>query len=81
MAGGARELQQQEKIGGLLLMAAAAAALILANSGFAEGYHAALETTFGPPMPRFGILSLHEWIADGLMAIFFLLVGLEVKRE
>ena len=49
MAGGARELQQQEKIGGLLLMAAAAAALILANSGFAEGYHAALETTFGPP--------------------------------
>jgi NhaA family Na+:H+ antiporter len=81
MAGGARELQQQEKIGGLLLMAAAAVALILANSGFAEGYHAALETTFGPPMPRFGILSLHEWIADGLMAIFFLLVGLEVKRE
>jgi NhaA family Na+:H+ antiporter len=81
MAGGARELQQQEKIGGLLLMAAAAVALILANSGFAEAYHAALETTFGPPMPRFGILSLHEWIADGLMAIFFLLVGLEVKRE
>lgn len=81
MAGGARELQQQEKIGGLLLMAAAAVALILANSGFAKGYHAALETTFGPPMPRFGILSLHEWIADGLMAIFFLLVGLEVKRE
>ena len=81
MAGGARELQQQEKIGGLLLMAAAAVALILANSGLAESYHAALETKFGPPMPRFGILSLHEWIADGLMAIFFLLVGLEVKRE
>ncbi len=56
-------------------------ALLLANSGLSHDYHAILETKFGPAMPRFGIMSVHYWIADGLMAVFFLLVGLEVKRE
>jgi NhaA family Na+:H+ antiporter len=81
MAGDARDLQRQEKLAGLLLIAAAAAALLLANSGLSHAFHDLLETKLGPSMPRFGVLSIHHWVADGLMAIFFLLVGLEVKRE
>ena len=66
--------RQSERIAGLLLIAAAAAALIAANSPLAHDYHALLEA-------RIGTLNVHTLIADGLMAIFFLLVGLEVKRE
>ena len=73
--------QREERNAGLLLIAASAAALVLANSSLAEAYHHLLETRFGPAMPRFGPMSIHHWIADALMAIFFLLVGLEVKRE
>ncbi len=64
----------RERTAGLLLIAAAAAALVAANSPLAHAYHALLEA-------RVGTLSIHTLIADGLMAIFFLLVGLEVKRE
>ncbi len=81
MAGDAHEQQRQEKLAGLTLIAAAGAALLLANSGIAHAFHSILETKLGPPMPRFGVMSVHQWVADGLMAIFFLLVGLEVKRE
>jgi NhaA family Na+:H+ antiporter len=81
MTGDPHELQKKEKLAALLLMASAAAALALANSGLAHSYHQLLEYKIGPAMPRFGQLSVHYWIADGLMAIFFLLVGLEVKRE
>jgi NhaA family Na+:H+ antiporter len=63
-----------ERNAALLLMAAAAAALVVANSPLAPAYSAALHVRLGP-------LDLHHWIADGLMALFFLLVGLEVKRE
>src|SRR5688572_19670365 len=73
--------QRLERNAGLLLIAASAAALLVANSGLAEPYHHLLEARLGPAMPRFGSLSVHQWVADGLMAIFFLLVGLEVKRE
>jgi NhaA family Na+:H+ antiporter len=73
--------QRQERNAGLLLIAASAVALLLANSSLAQPYHHLLEARLGPAMPRFGPLSIHQWIADGLMAIFFLLVGLEVKRE
>lgn len=55
-------------------MAAAAAALLVANSPLAGAYHDALHVGLGP-------LTVHGWIADALMALFFLLVGLEVKRE
>ena len=81
MAGNPRELQTQEKRAGLLLIAAAAVALILANSSLAHAFHELLGAKVGPSMPPFGVMSIHQWVADGLMAIFFLLVGLEVKRE
>ena len=64
----------QDRLAGLLLIAGAAAALLLANSPLAHLYHAALDRPIGP-------LTLHQWIADAAMALFFLLVGLEVKRE
>ena len=63
-----------EAAGGILLMAAAAAALVVANSPLAAGYFAAKASYIGP-------LTLAYWINDGLMALFFLLVGLEIKRE
>jgi NhaA family Na+:H+ antiporter len=69
-----REFVQTESAGGLVLMFAAVAALIVANSPLADDYFAFQKLYLGP-------LSLLHWINDGLMAIFFLLVGLEVKRE
>ena len=60
--------------GGLTLMAAAATALVVANSPWAPVYFDALHADLGP-------LSVGHWINDGLMAVFFLVVGLEIKRE
>jgi len=73
--------QTRERNAGLLLIAAAIAAVIAGNGPFAEPYQQLLHLEFGPELPRVGRLDLHHWIADGLMAVFFLLVGLEVKRE
>ncbi|MEI8698602.1 MULTISPECIES: Na+/H+ antiporter NhaA [unclassified Mesorhizobium] len=69
-----REFLDSEAAGGIILMAAAALALIVANSPLAETYFDALHAYLGP-------LSVSHWINDGLMAVFFLLVGLEIKRE
>ena len=63
-----------ESAGGLVLMGAALAAIIVANSPLATAYFAALQSVWGG-------LSIELWINDGLMAIFFLMVGLEIKRE
>lgn len=63
-----------EAAGGILLMAAAAAALVVANSPLAEGYFAIKSSYIGP-------LTVEHWINDGLMTLFFMLVGLEIKRE
>lgn len=63
-----------ESAGGLILMGAALAAIIVANSPLAPSYFAALHSVWGG-------LSIELWINDGLMAIFFLMVGLEIKRE
>ena len=63
-------------------MAAAALALIVANSGLAEAYHHWLHAQTGPVLtPKLGPMTVHLWINDGLMAVFFLFVGLEIKRE
>ena len=70
-----------EKYAGIALILSAALALIAANGPLAPAYHDLLHFKLGPAMPRLGQMSLHQWIADGLMAIFFLLVGMEVKRE
>jgi NhaA family Na+:H+ antiporter len=73
--------QQREKLAGLMLIGAAALALLLANSAAADSYQHLLHMHVGPALPRIGVPSVHEWVADALMAVFFLLVGLEVKRE
>ncbi|MBB6192239.1 NhaA family Na+:H+ antiporter [Sphingobium wenxiniae] len=69
-----RDFLHSEATGGILLMIAAALAMAVANSPLGESYFGALGAHVGP-------LSLLHWINDGLMALFFLLVGLEIKRE
>jgi NhaA family Na+:H+ antiporter len=77
-----RHFLASEATGGLLLMAAAALALLVANSPLAAAYHQLLETKTGPLLtPKLGPMTVHLWINDGLMALFFLLVGLEIRRE
>jgi len=67
---------------GLILMAATALALLLANSPFAPIYHHLLHTSIGFQIGGWELeKTLHHWINDGLMALFFFLVGLEIKRE
>ncbi len=70
-----------EAAGGILLMAASALALIVANSPLAGGYFAALRFATGPVIGPDGPITVHLWINDALMAVFFLLVGLEIKAE
>ncbi|HDM8227518.1 TPA: Na+/H+ antiporter NhaA [Vibrio campbellii] len=69
-----RDFFKMESAGGILLVIAAAIAMTIANSPLGESYQAMLHTyVFG--------MSVSHWINDGLMAVFFLLIGLEVKRE
>ncbi|EMQ2874851.1 Na+/H+ antiporter NhaA [Vibrio navarrensis] len=69
-----RDFFKMESAGGILLVIAAAIAMVIANTSLNDIYQSALHSyVFG--------MSVSHWINDGLMAIFFLLIGLEVKRE
>lgn len=73
----------REKSGGIVLILSVTLAMILANSNIAESYFHFFEhevgfTVNGQPYLNY---SLHHWINDGLMAMFFFVVGLELKRE
>lgn len=77
-----RAFLSSEAAGGIVLMLAAALAMIVANSPLADGYHSLLHTPVSPALTdKLGPMTAHLWINDGLMAIFFLFVGLEIKRE
>ena len=77
-----REFLRLESAGGLILVSAAVFALILANSPLAEFYSSVLSLKLTITVENFGVSKpLLLWINDGLMAVFFLLVGLELKRE
>ncbi|HEU4902116.1 MAG TPA: Na+/H+ antiporter NhaA, partial [Flavisolibacter sp.] len=71
-----------ERIGGLLLLFCTILSLVLANSAFGDTYthfwHRKLDLSFAGLHLNF---SVEHWINDGLMTIFFLLVGLEIERE
>jgi NhaA family Na+:H+ antiporter len=71
-----------EKVGGLLLIVCTVISLLLANSAVGSSYvafmHAKMDLSFGAINLNY---SIEHWVNDGLMAIFFLMVGLEVERE
>ena len=77
-----RQFLRSEAAGGLLLIAAAALAMLVANSPLAPAYFALLEHPTGPLLtPKLGPMTVQLWINDALMAVFFFVVGLEIKRE
>ncbi|WP_083873747.1 Na+/H+ antiporter NhaA [Frankia sp. QA3] len=71
---------RDETIGGALLLAATVLALGWANSPWSGSYDSLLTTHFGPSALHLD-LSVREWAADGLLAVFFFVAGLELKRE
>lgn len=76
------EFIHKETTGGMLLMLCAMIALAIANFGYYEEYKHFLHTHFSIGFGDWVLeKTLHHWINDGLMALFFFLVGLEIKRE
>jgi NhaA family Na+:H+ antiporter len=73
-------LLRRETVGGALLLAATVLASVWANSPWASGYAAVRDFTFGPELLHLD-LTVGEWAGDGLLAIFFFVAGLELKRE
>lgn len=82
VAGSLRKFLQLESSSGILLLAALAIALTWANSPWSDRYFHILELPLGLQVGNFSYSqSLHHWINDGLMTLFFFVVGLEIKRE
>ncbi|KWX68442.1 sodium:proton antiporter [Mycobacterium sp. NAZ190054] len=76
------EILRKETVGGVILLIAATAALVWANSPWSDGYFALRDAEIGgEPFGLHLMLSVGTWAADGLLAIFFFVVGLELKRE
>jgi len=77
-----RQFMQLESVGGIILLIAAAFAMICDNTLLAPLYRGILEMPLGVTLGPLGLVKpLLLWINDGLMAVFFFLVGLEIKRE
>jgi Na+:H+ antiporter, NhaA family len=73
---------RMEAAGGILLLVSTFAALVWANSPWEQSYHAIWSTQVDVGFGRFFLSETrHQWINDGLMSVFFFLVGLEIKRE
>jgi NhaA family Na+:H+ antiporter len=77
-----KEFFESEKTGGLILVFCTLVSILIANSAWSDGWlhfwHARLDLSVGPiPLDH----SVEHWVNDGLMAVFFLLVGLEIERE
>lgn len=71
-----------DAVGGVILLLAAILAMIAANTSLSDAYDALLHSTFAVTLNDMSLSKpLHHWINDGLMVIFFLLVGMEIKRE
>ncbi|MEH6638169.1 MAG: Na+/H+ antiporter NhaA [Porticoccaceae bacterium] len=76
------EFIHRQTTSGVLLMLCALVALYIANSQWSEAYHHLLQMTLTVGVEGFQLSkSLHHWINDGLMAVFFFVIGLELKRE
>jgi NhaA family Na+:H+ antiporter len=75
-----RDALRTETVGGVLLLAGAIIALVWANSPWSHGYEAMREFTVGPSALHLN-LSLETWASDGLLAVFFFVAGIELKRE
>ncbi len=76
------EFIHRQTTSGVMLMLCAVAALYIANSQWSDAYYRLLNTYFTIGIPQFQLSkSLHHWINDVLMAIFFFVIGLELKRE
>jgi Na+:H+ antiporter, NhaA family len=74
------DVLRSETTGGVLLLVAAVVALVWANSPWSAAYAAVRDTSFGPESLHLH-LSVGAWAGDGLLAVFFFVAGLELKRE
>lgn len=82
LLGPIQRFMKAQATGGLLLLAAAVVAMVWANSPWKESYHHLWEHTVAISVDQWKLeRTLHHWINDGLMAMFFFVVGLELKRE